>query len=283
MGHHTPSLNAMPRAIETFPCTPQGTLVRPAAELARAVEANGCVILRGCAPPPLVGRLRDALVKAVAEDEARHGPGYLFKGMVHALVTRGPAFLEFLELSSVRESMKALLGHGCIVHAFNSSSMPPGGTNYSRSVHVDSPRLIPGYLTNVGLCMALDPFTAANGGMEIAPKSFTQSTAPAEPEFEKAREVLDDLAPGDAIVFNARCWHRGGQNTTSSWRHAVTINVCRSFMRQQFDFPRMLERAGMKIGSESLRQFLGGHVVMPTGMDEFLLPADQRPYRPGQE
>jgi hypothetical protein len=54
-------------------------------------------------------------------------------------------------------------------------------------------------------------------------------------------------------------------------------------MRQQFDFPRVLDSVGATPDDEPIRQLMGYHVRMPTSLEEFLLPPNQRPYRPGQE
>jgi ectoine hydroxylase-related dioxygenase (phytanoyl-CoA dioxygenase family) len=202
--------------------------------------------------------------------------------MVHALVVRHPVFLEFIALAPLRAVMQRLLGHGCIVHAYNSSSVPPGDTNYARDIHVDSPRWVANYMTNAGCILALDPFTEASGAMEILADGFRSPDRPG-PELFEAACARPELAPGDALLFNARSWHRAGVNQTSQWRHGVTVNVCRAFMRQQFDFPRLLEAHGAVPKDEDARQFLGWHVRMPASLEEFLLPADRRLYRSGQE
>jgi ectoine hydroxylase-related dioxygenase (phytanoyl-CoA dioxygenase family) len=62
----------------------------------------------------------------------------------------------------------------------------------------------------------------------------------------------------------------------------VTMNVCRSYMRQQFYFPRMVdERVTGQLGPVGLR-FLGFDVRMPVSLDEYYLPPDERPYKPDQ-
>jgi|UPI000688B721 ectoine hydroxylase-related dioxygenase (phytanoyl-CoA dioxygenase family) len=252
------------------------------AELGDFIRKNGAFVLRGLIDADSVKLLKGALVGALDQDDASYGRGYKFRGMVHALMSRGQAFLDLLGNKAIRRISKSVLGHGCIVHAYNSSSMPPGATNYSRTIHVDSPRLIPGYVTNIGVTLALDPFNAETGGMEIMPLSFDFRDAPDEPAFQKGAEQ-PLLAPGDAILFNARCWHRGGMNRTENWRHAVSMNICRSYMRQQFDYPRMLDQLSIDGLDEDRRQFLGYYVRQPSSMAEFLLPAEQRLYRPGQE
>jgi ectoine hydroxylase-related dioxygenase (phytanoyl-CoA dioxygenase family) len=259
------------------------TLKEDCTRISDAVRSEGAAVIGNLVSPRLTAALKQGLQNALAEDESRRGPSYVFRGMVHALMTRGNVFLELLELPAIRRVMQNLLGYGCTIHAYNSSSMPPAGTNFSRSIHVDCPRLIPGYITNVGLTIALDPFTSENGAMEIAADLRHLEAAPSEDVFSDHRTVLDFLQPGDAVIFNARCWHRGGINRTVEWRHAVTMNVARSFMKQQFDFPRMFSAETAATFSDDLKQFLGYFVRSPVSLDEFLLPADQRLYRPGQE
>lgn len=248
-----------------------------------AIEVDGAVILRKLVGPTEIRALKEALIRALHEDEIQRGREYRFRGMVHALMTRGEAFFGPLENPGLIGIAKAVLGHGCILHAYNSSSMPPGGSNYSRPIHVDCPRLIPGYITNLGATLALDGFTPENGAMEIAHGLKGQLNAPTEEEFEAAKLRLDDLKAGDAIFFNARCWHRGGINRTNTWRHAITLNFCRAYMRQQFDFSSMIEESRISRMSVQVRGLLGYFVRPPKTMDEFLSPPDQRKYRPGQE
>lgn len=250
---------------------------------AEAVNTEGAVLLRGIVPLALVESMRDELTRAMEEDERRFGSGYPFLGMVHALMVRGQSFLDLLAMDAVRSVSRKILGHGAIVHAFNSSSLPPHATNYAGRIHVDSPRNIPGYATNIGLAFPLDAFTIENGAMEIWPESFRLASAPGQDEFDAHRTILSGLMPGDAVCFNSRSWHQSGTNGTGAWRRGVTLNVCRAYMRQQFDYPRMIPPSVAEGLTEDVRQFLGYQVRMPVSMDEFLAPADQRPYRPGQE
>lgn len=269
--------------ITEFQVDPHAGPDASAAAIAAAVATEGAVIVRQAIPRRLTDVLRRELERCLEEDLRRYGPEYRFRGMVHALMTRGDVFLKLLATPAMRRVSQAVLGEGCIVHAFNSSSMPPEGENHSRGIHVDCPRLIPGYTTNIGWIFPLDLFTEENGAMEILPHSFTVAERPTETEFAREHASLAGLAPGDACCFNARCWHRGGKNRTGAWRHAVTVNITRSFIRQQFDYPRMIDPRVLATLDQDLQRFLGCHVRMPVSMAEFHLPADQRPYRPGQE
>lgn len=250
---------------------------------AAVVRENGAVVLRGIVPHSVVTRMHSELTRAIGEDMARFGSSHPFPGIVHALMLRGASFMELLSIAAVQAVSRAILGHGAIVHAFNSSSLPPNDTNYAGRIHVDSPRHIQGYATNIGLAFPLDAFTVENGAMEIWPQSFRLAAAPTAEEFDRNKVVLAGLLPGDAVCFNSRCWHQSGVNTTAEWRHAATVNVCRAYMRQQFDFSRMIPPDLSASLAEDVRQFLGYHVRMPVSLDEFMAPPDQRPYRPGQE
>src|SRR5262249_61582824 len=114
--------------------------------------------------------------------------------------------------------------------------------NYSNRIHNDCPRLIPGYVTNVGVILALDDFTDENGATYFLPGSHTRADVPEEAEFFRGAERVHPRA-GDAVFFNARTYHLGAKNLTDRTRHALTMNVCRSYMRQRFDYPRLVPAA----------------------------------------
>jgi ectoine hydroxylase-related dioxygenase (phytanoyl-CoA dioxygenase family) len=201
--------------------------------------------------------------------------------MVHNPMMLDETFYAALEHPSVLEVLDFFLGSTSIAYAFTSSSMPAGGTNYSHRIHVDCPRIIPGYMTNIGMMIALDDFTEDNGATYFLPCSFERAVPPTTDEFFEHAERVFPCA-GDLVVFNARTWHSGGENSTDRDRHALTLNACRSFMRQRFDYARMVgdERAASM--SPSLRRVLGFDVRVPSSLEEYYLPESQRLYKANQ-
>ena len=103
--------------------------------------------------------------------------------MVHNPMLSDLVFLEVLDHPAVVGALDTFLGDTSLVYAFTTSSMPKGGSNYSRRVHVDRPRVIPGYITNLGVIIALDGFTEDNGATYFLPGSFERIDAPTEDEF----------------------------------------------------------------------------------------------------
>lgn len=224
------------------------------------------------------------LLQAAVDSELqrwRGNPHYIDHWMVHNLMLYGEPFLRLLEHPVMHDSLAAVLDDKCILYAYTTSSMPPRGTNYSRRIHVDSPRLIPGYVTNVGFLLALDDFTDENGATFALPGSQTRNDTPSEQEFY-AGAVRWYLKAGDAMLFNARLFHAGGENQTERPRHAITMNVCRSYMRQRFDYPRLVPPELVEKLGPVGRRFLGFNVRVPASLEEYYVPPEQRLYQAGQ-
>jgi ectoine hydroxylase-related dioxygenase (phytanoyl-CoA dioxygenase family) len=201
--------------------------------------------------------------------------------MVHNPMVLDSTFLHLLEHPAIVEILDEFLGETSILYAYTTSSMPAGGTNYSNRIHVDSPRVIPGYISQMGVIVALDDFTEQNGATYLLPRSFELTTPPTEEDFlASAQRVLPRR--GDLVVLNPRTWHLGGQNQTCEDRHAVTMSACRSFMRQRFDYPRLVGQDLVDELTPTLRRLLGFNVRVPASLEEYYVPEDQRLYLAGQ-
>jgi len=248
-------------------------------EIRTRIAVDGYVILPDILDPPFVERAKRELAQALAADTGRYGPrAERDFGMVMLCALHGGSFLDLFDNERLVAPFSAVLGDEWIVYAYTSSSMPPGGGNYSVRIHVDSPRIIPGYVTNMGATILLDDFTEENGATWFLPGSQEQADAPAEEQFyERAQRVI---APaGSVFFFNARLWHAGGTNTTSRWRHALTINACRPYMKQRIDIPRAMSRMDLSGVSDQAKQKLGFFAQPPASLEEYYLPPELRSYR----
>jgi ectoine hydroxylase-related dioxygenase (phytanoyl-CoA dioxygenase family) len=246
------------------------------------IRERGFSLVPGVLGEDEVAEMRRELQRAVDDDmSAWHGKDYPDAWMVHNLMVRHPSFARFLENPVLHAYLTPLLGDTCIVYAYTSSSMPPSGANFSHRVHVDSPRVIPGYWTNVGVMVALDDYTEENGATRFLPGSFEREAPPTIEEFLADSELTFPKA-GEAVVFNARTWHMGGMNASGRARHAITLNVCRSYMRQRFDYPRLVGEETLAHVGDVGRRFMGFNVRMPATLEEYYLPESERLYKAGQ-
>ena len=249
---------------------------------AEAVQRRGFAIIPDVLDADEVIRLRAVLERLIGEDLAHPDPRrrtddwMSFNGAV-----RDPAIADVVCHPGILPHVEAILGPTCIMYACVSSSMPPHGTNYSQRVHVDCPRVIPSYPTNIGVLTALTDFTEQNGATRFLPNSFERLTCPRVEEFDRDAETVYVRA-GSSIIFNARTWHAGGTNQTAEPRHALTVNYCRAFMRQHFDFPRMIPADRVAGLSPTLRRVLGFDVRMPTSLDEYYVDPSERLYKADQ-
>ena len=245
----------------------------------QAIQDEGYVVVRDVLSPDFVDRAKVALERAIDADAARYGPrAERDYGMVLLCALHGGAFLELFDNDRLFQPFNETLGDECIVYAYTSSSMPPNGRNYSVRVHTDSPRLVPGYVTNMGVTILLDDFTEENGATWYLPRSHNRADAPGEKEFYRTAKRL--IAPaGTAFFFNARLWHAGGHNTTGRWRHGLTINMCHAYMKQRIDIPRAMTGMDLSNLSERALQKLGFRSQPPASLEEYYLPPEQRSYR----
>jgi ectoine hydroxylase-related dioxygenase (phytanoyl-CoA dioxygenase family) len=201
--------------------------------------------------------------------------------LIHDLVCRDFAFAKLLDDARLQQLVAPVLGEHWIMYAFTSSSLPPGGTNYGRRVHVDSPRFIEGYPTNIGLIWALDDFNEESGGTEVLPGSHRVADLPQDATFDAHHEKLA-CERGSLVVFQARLAHRSGVNSGKRWRHALTLNACRSWMKQRLDWVRFVPREiADRLGPQG-RRLLGFDTRIPASLDELFLPEGQRLYKANQ-
>jgi ectoine hydroxylase-related dioxygenase (phytanoyl-CoA dioxygenase family) len=249
--------------------------------LQRQFEQQGVVVIPAVFTQQLVQQLKSELEMAISQD-LQQRPDVFDRGMVHNCMVRGEQMCTLLDHPQLNFYIKALFTPFCIIYAYQSSSLEPGNGNYGSRIHVDCPRWIENYMTNLGVIIPLTDFTLANGATYYLPGSHRCQTLPDEQEFYQQAERLVCNA-GDLIIFNARLVHAAGQNQDDTTRHALTINLCRPFMRQRFDFPRLLTPEQIASLGEEGRRLIGMNVRMPSHLDEFYLPIDQRLYQPGQE
>lgn len=248
--------------------------------LLNALESDGIVVVPSLLNSAQVAVLRSELEAAIAEDAINY-PEVFDKGMVHNCMARGPNMAALLDNEVFIKYLDAAFSDTCIVYAYQSSSLMPGQGNYGSRIHVDSPRYIPDYATNLGVIFPLDDFTAENGATFFLKGSHKKSELPSDTVFFKNASRAYCSA-GDMVLFSGRLAHAAGVNTTDRARHSLTLNVCRSFMRQRFDFPRLLSPDTISTLGVHGKRLIGMNVRVPTSLSEFYLPPDQRLYLPNQ-
>jgi ectoine hydroxylase-related dioxygenase (phytanoyl-CoA dioxygenase family) len=204
------------------------------------------------------------------------------KYLLHDLMVKDLSFSKTLEDPRLQQVIAAVLGEFWIMYAYTSSSLPPHGDNYGSRIHTDAPRNIPNYPTNLGLLWALNDFTIENGATKLLPASHHSATIPTEEFFEKnSTQIL--CKKGSLLVFDARVFHRAGNNQSDTWRHSLTMNVCRPYMKQRMDWVRFIPVSIADQLNAQARRILGYDTRLPSSLEEFFVTDDKRLYKPNQE
>lgn len=248
------------------------------------IQTRGYSLVTGYLDDATRQELRTLTRKAV--DEFQPYPGSerskLDRHQMHDLLCKDIRFGRLLEDPRLQQVVEPFLGRSWIMYAFTSSSIPPGDQNYSARIHVDSPRFQPGYTTNMGIIWTLDEYRNDNGPLKLLPGSHHSPDIPGEEYFEK-NCVEVHCPPGTLIVFNARVVHRTAGNRSNDWRHSLTMNCCRSFMKQRMDWVRFVPKEISDRLDAQGRRILGFDTRLPTTLEEFFVPEEQRLYKGGQE
>lgn len=245
----------------------------------KEILSQGYSIVRNALPLEFINKAKAELEIAIEKEIIYHKTKeYSDYGMVLLCSLYDKIFCDIFNIPLLTEPLNSILGDGCIVYAYTSSSMPPETSNYSNRIHTDCPRIIPGYITNIGATILLDDFTEENGATWFLPFSQENPNPPSQEEFYKTGLRLIEKA-GTIWFFNARLWHAGGNNQTKNWRHALTLNVVRPWMKQRIDIPRAMKHIDLENISEIAKQKLGFFTQVPSNYDEYYVPLENRKYK----
>lgn len=251
-------------------------------KIEREIDTDGFSIVSDVVSKFELQELRDQIDEALEADtrEYRGLPGKK-DWIAYDMVSRGSAFIRLLENETMHRVFSHFLGNTCILYSFTSTVMKPNIEQSTAKIHVDAPRIIPGYHSGMLMTLALDDFTEENGATYYLPGSQLRVDPPSEDEFYN-NAVRVCRKAGDAVFFNPRVWHAGAPNKTEEVRRGITPYAVRSFMRQRFDYPRMVTKDILDQLGDRGKRFLGFNVRIPSSMFEYYVPAERRLYKANQ-
>jgi ectoine hydroxylase-related dioxygenase (phytanoyl-CoA dioxygenase family) len=71
----------------------------------------------------------------------------------------------------------------------------------------------------------------------------------------------------------------GALNHSGETRYAVGLQACRPWMKQRFDYPRLLSPELVATFSDRVKRFLGLNAQIPVNEDEFYVSQERRLYK----
>jgi ectoine hydroxylase-related dioxygenase (phytanoyl-CoA dioxygenase family) len=247
-----------------------------AAAHAAAMRAQGYTLIPDFLSPAQIAAVRAGVAPYLGSHAGRNNfEGYKTE-RVYTLVARGRLFEELACDARVMALCGEFLKPGFLLTASQAINIHPGET--PQPIHADDvfytvPRPRPAI--SLSTIVAVDAFTADNGGTEIIPGShawgedriagiFDGHDADAPARLELERQLVPAVMPaGACIVFLGTLLHRGGANRSAAPRLAFSNQYCEPWARTQENFflgvPPELARAMPPL----LQQLLGYSIWPP--------------------
>lgn len=239
-------------------------------------ETLGYTIIENVFGTVEVGELKRHLVTALEDDLKRFsGKEGKKPDLAIDLTIHNPIFIKALGNKIMLDFFSSILEKNCVLYSYTSTILRPGVTSGVHSMHVDTNKFIPDYVTGVVMTLALDDFTNENGATLYLPGSHHSTTIPAEETFVKYAQSTARKS-GDALFFNPRVYHRAANNKSDKIRYGLTIYATRAFIKPRFDFPRMIPKESLNGLSKELKNFLGFSAQVPESVEQFYLPPEKR-------
>jgi ectoine hydroxylase-related dioxygenase (phytanoyl-CoA dioxygenase family) len=214
------------------------------------IRADGFTIIEDFLSPARLAEVRAGLAPYLDTWSGRNNfEGYKTE-RVYTLVARGKVFEDIVEDPRVVALLDRFLQPNYLLTASQAICIHPGET--PQPIHADDlfyriPR--PREAISLSTIVAVDAFTADNGGTEIIPGSHLwgddqiagiyqdghDNDAPAQESLE--RQLIPVVMPaGACVVFSGTLLHRGGANRSSAPRLGFSNQYCEPWARPQENF-----------------------------------------------
>lgn len=261
--------------------------------LSKAVEAlrvDGCGIIEGILNEDFLKRTEHAMYEVQRKIVQTLGQERLDRagelGVLRIMAKFDPFFLKYLEIPQVLQVVDSILSptailqvqQGSILPSFPKGEAPPV---FQNAFHMDFPRFLNGYLASFNAFFAVTRFTKENGGTLLVPGSHQKSDRPSDDEI-KSRAVSVECEAGSMFIFDSTLYHAAGENSSGKDRLGINHQFIRSYFKQQIDYVRALGEDVILAQTPRTQQMLGWYVRVPTSLDEYYRPEEQRFYRKGQ-
>jgi ectoine hydroxylase-related dioxygenase (phytanoyl-CoA dioxygenase family) len=256
-----------------------------------ALRYEGAFVLEDVVDAATIAEARErmydvqARIRADVGDERLAAAGEL--GVLRLMLAYDAWFVRFLELPELLAVVDATVSPTAVLHLQNGFVLPPtppaNGTAavFQQRFHRDFPRHMEGYLASINTLIAIDEFTAENGGTLVAPATHQRAEQPPESYLAAVAQPVECPA-GAVIVFDSTLWHAAGRNASAKDRLGINQQFTRSFLKQQIDYVRALGDEVVERQQPRTQQLLGWYTRVVTSLDEYYRPAEERLYRSGQ-
>ncbi|MEJ8853525.1 phytanoyl-CoA dioxygenase family protein [Variovorax robiniae] len=223
-----------------------------------------------------IARVRAGLAPFLSTHAGRNNFEGFKTERVYTLAGRGRCFEDIAEDPRVLALLDKLLAPGYLLTASQAICIHPGET--PQPIHFDDsfypiPRPRPSI--SISTIVAVDAFTAENGGTEVIPGSHRWSDAQIAGAYDgydadadmppdlESQLVPMEMPAGACVVFLGTLLHRGGANRSNAERLAFSNQYCEPWARTQENFFLGIPPALVRQMSPRLQTLLGYEIMAP--------------------
>jgi len=230
---------------------------------ARAIGGDGYTIIEDFLDAAALAEVRRVLGFYLGSHRGRNP----FEGhsteRVYTLVARARIFWDIVLDARIAALCDRFLLPNCLLTASQAICIRPG--EKPQDLHHDDtfytvPRPRP--MISISTIVAVDAFTAENGGTEVIPGSHLWG------EDWRARAAASQpvtvvMPAGACVVFSGTFVHRGGANRSSAQRLAFSNQYCQPWARQQENFLQGVPVEVARQMPRRLQEMLGYSIYPP--------------------
>jgi ectoine hydroxylase-related dioxygenase (phytanoyl-CoA dioxygenase family) len=246
----------------------------------RRLEADGFTIIPDFLPAADLAEVRRVLGFYLGTHRGRNDFEGTRTERVYTLVARGRVFWRIALDPRILALCEQFLLPGYLLTASQAIQIHPDET--PQPFHTDDSFYVlprPRPMVSLSTIVAVDPFSAENGGTEVIPGSHRwddQQLAgaygaedAAAGDQERRHAAFAALArpvtmpAGGCVVFAGTLLHRGGQNRSSRSRCAFSHQYCQPWARQQENFTLGVPFDVVREMPERLQEMLGYSIHPP--------------------
>lgn len=244
---------------------------------AAALDRDGYTVIPDFLSPETLAEVRRVLALYLGARNGRNNfEGYRTE-RVYTLVARARVFWDITADPRIMALCERYLLPGFLLTASQAIEIRPGETPqpfHSDDLFYTIPRPRP--MVSLSTIVAVDAFTAENGGTEVVPGSHLWSDAELGEivgqimeESPRGQARVAELArpvtmpAGGCVVFAGTLVHRGGANRSAGARCAFSNQYCQPWGRQQENFTLSVPVEVARQMPERVRGLLGYSIHPP--------------------
>ncbi|AXQ30918.1 phytanoyl-CoA dioxygenase family protein [Solimonas sp. K1W22B-7] len=259
----------------------------------QALRRDGYCIIPDFLDAETLRAVREGLAPFLGSHQGRNNfEGYRTE-RVYTLVARGAVFERITEDARIMAICERFLMPGFLLTASQAICIHPGET--PQPIHSDDsfyPVPRPRPAISLSTIVAVDAFTAGNGGTEIIRGSHDWSDAviagsydgfdaDAPPKEELVRQLrATEMPAGACVVFLGTLLHRGGANRSTAPRLAFSNQYCEPWARTQENYFLGVPPERAAAMSPRLQDLLG-YNIHPPFMGHVTASHPMKTLRPG--